>query len=66
MKYIKVNPLYGSVGIIGGADGPTAIFVGKSDTGLSETVLGISIGVLVLAAVIAGAVLLIKCIKNEK
>ena len=49
-----------SIGIIGGADGPTAIFV---TGGISW--LAVAAGVVIAAAVIAGAVIFIKNRKNK-
>lgn len=57
-KYVKDELFTESVGIIGGADGPTAIFVTR-ETGLNPAVIPI--------IVIAGAALIvISCILRSK
>ena len=56
---ILASQPYGSVGVIGGADGPTAVFVVGS-LGVGSVIMESAIGVLLLAVGIWG---LIKCKK---
>ena len=52
-KISKENMIYMSIGVIGGADGPTAIFVGSA---INWLLVGI-VGVAILAGVILAIVL---------
>ena len=48
-----------SIGIIGGADGPTAVFVSSSPSGIVSTVL-------LIAGAVCIAVAIVKVIKKRK
>lgn len=49
-----------SIGIIGGADGPTAIMVSGDPTGL------VIVGAVAAAAIIAAVIFVVKKVKNKK
>lgn len=55
----------GSIGIIGGADGPTAVLVSGPDS-MSMLVVGIVIGAVIGAAVTLGVIGIIKLVKKKK
>ena len=48
-----------SIGIIGGADGPTAVFVSSSPSGIISTIL-------LIAGAVCFAVAIVKLIKKRK
>lgn len=55
----------GSIGIIGGADGPTAILVSEPDP-MSMFVMGIVLGAVIGAVVTLAVIGIIKLIKKNK
>ena len=58
-----MHPENASIGIIGGADGPTAILVSGSPWGLVLELLAV---LLILAVVVTAAVLILRYIRKKK
>jgi Na+-transporting methylmalonyl-CoA/oxaloacetate decarboxylase beta subunit len=61
---IENNTSAGSIGIIGGADGPTAIFVKNNNIRIID-ILGYGFGVVCAAVFVVSVVLMIKAKKSK-